>query len=203
MLSIRNIVVPLLCVILILLGALFLMGQEAQVSQESGIPEWSRMGPHEIPSCDIPPRAAMDPEHIAPCMCPGKVNIVQTIMAEACWAASGILIPDEPEVRKMVMAFPTPEILECLGNVPDHCQIITGMYYPNMPRLDKMKELGYKDSFKCMTVCRPERCGCPDSACKPHGERRYQYQPDSTDDNGIPYDDEYQGMGKRFKVYNY
>jgi len=175
-----------------------LMGQQpstdegpgsADVRERNRIPNWKRMGPHEIPHCDIPPRAEKDPENVAPCWCPGKVNIVQTLMAEACWAASGILIPEEPEVRKLVMAFPTAEILECLGEVPDHCEVIAGMYNPRMPRLDKLKEHGYTDAFRCATMCKPERCGCPDSACKPHGNGRYQYRPDPTDDDGVPYDE--------------
>jgi hypothetical protein len=168
-----------------------LMGQQEGLQEEEpSIPDWGRMGPHQIPHCDIPARAEKDPEHVAPCMCPGKVNIVQTLMSEACWAVSGILIPEDPEVRKLIMAFPTAEILECLGEVPDHCEVIAGMYNPRMPRLDKLKEHGYKDEFRCMTMCKPERCGCPDSACKPHGDGRYRYQgADPTDDDGVPYDE--------------
>ncbi len=150
------------------------------------VPDWSRMGPHEIPHCDIPARAARDPEHVAPCKCPGMVNRIQIVMAEACWVNAGVLIPEDPEIRKMVMAHPTEEILECLGKVPDHCDIVAGSY-PRTPPLDRLKDYGFdKTVYKCQTYCKPERCGCADSACRSHGERQTFYE-DGFSNAGVPY----------------
>lgn len=182
MLSIRNLVTPLLC--LIAVSSWFMMAQESQAPR--GPTNWYA---DMLPHCDIPGRAARDPENVAPCKCPGMVNLVQTTMAEACWVKNGILIPEDPELRILVMSDPSDAVLECLGEVPDHCEIVAGRYIPNMPRLDRLKDLGYTDAFKCQTACKPERCGCADSACKAHGPSR-QYQ-DPTDDTGMPYE-EYQ-----------
>ncbi len=152
----------------------------------STVPDWSRMEPHKIPHCDIPARAERDPENVAPCKCPGMVNRIQTVMSEACWVNAGVLIPEDPEIRKMVMAYPTEEILACLGSVPDHCNIIAGQYPPTPP-LDRLKDYGFdKTVYKCQTYCKPERCGCGDSACRSHEDRQTFYDDDVTD-YGVPY----------------
>ena len=188
MLSIRNLVTPLLCLVAIASPVWLMMAQEPQTPTPQGT-NWQNTPAHQVPHCDIPARAAKDSDNVAPCKCPGKVNIVQTSMAEACWVENGILIPEDAELRTLIMSNPSDEVLECLGKVPDHCEVVAGRYIPNMPRLDRLRELGYTDAFKCMTACKPERCGCADSSCKPHGPT--QYQRDSTDDNGMPYE-EYQ-----------
>ena len=171
---------------IVLLSLVFVpVWQSAQTApDEPTPPNWSQMPPHEIPHCDIPARAERDPEHVAPCKCPGMVNRVQTVLAEACWVNAGVIIPDDPDVRKMVMAHPSEEILACLGKVPDHCQIVAGSY-PRTPPLDRLKNYGFdKTVYRCQTYCKPERCGCADSACREHGPGRYGQG--GVADDGVP-----------------
>lgn len=145
-----------------------------QLAQQGPVvPNWSAMGSHDVPHCDIPSRARADPANIAPCRCPGMVSMVQGSMTEDCWANVGVMLPDnDSALRELLMSYPTEEILKCLGNVPDHCAVIAN-HFPRTPKLDTIRGQA-KDSYNgCMTRCLPERCGCPDSACAKHGPGQY------------------------------
>lgn len=168
--------------------AVFLFGLPAWQFAQQGptVPNWSVMGPHNIPRCDIPPRAAADPGNVAPCRCPGMVSNVQSSMAEDCWVNAGVMLPDtDPYLRELLMSTPTEEILECLGNVPDHCAVIAN-YFPQTPKLDVIRDQASKDSYICMTYCKPERCGCPDSSCARHAPGRYGQSSPGFSDQGVP-----------------
>jgi len=172
--------------------AILLFGLPAWQFAQQGlvVPNWSDIGPHNIPHCDIPPRARADPANIAPCRCPGMVSRVQGSMTEDCWTNAGVMLPDnDPVLRDLLISFPTEEILECLGKVPDHCAVIAN-YFPMTPKLDTIRDQSRKDSYICMTYCLPQRCGCPDSACAKHGPGQYG-QPNTEIQSDGTWEEEY------------
>ena len=115
---------------------------------------------HDVPHCS--PKGG---KHSAPCRCLGMVNDVKTARSEQCWEKAGFLIPRDAKGKPLMsMLFsPTAEVMQCLGNVPDHCQVVArGPSY-----------WSYGGKNICRTSCKPERCGCADEACKPHGAGAY------------------------------
>jgi hypothetical protein len=102
----------------------------------------------------------------ARCQCPGMVAEVRKAESARCWDSAGQKPPgddrSELELRMLELFAPEKarELVACLGRVPDHCQVVerpAGAW-------------GYKGKKTCQTSCKPDRCGCADSACKPHGE---------------------------------
>ncbi len=168
----------------IVLVIVFVLLGYAQGQNNTSIPDWENMPSHEVPHCDIPPRAAKSPGTVAPCRCPGMVHNVQAVMIVDCWAVAGWLMPDDPMLRELIISTPSAEVLECLGNVADHCSVVANNF-PWTPELDRVRDLAYKSKNTCMTSCKPERCGCADEACKSHGSGAYG-QSSGTSDQGVP-----------------
>jgi hypothetical protein len=100
----------------------------------------------------------------AKCQCPGMVAVVRKAERDKCWAAAGWPGGERSEIEvRMLEAFEpekAKELVACLGRSPDHCAVVR--QYPSY--------WGYTGTKTCKTSCKPERCGCADSACKPHGE---------------------------------
>ena len=124
---------------------------------------WKGIDPHEVPHCS--PKGG---KNSARCGCLGMVGKVQSTHSESCWQQAGFPLPDDPKKRAEIIEFtrlgaPSPEIMTCLEKVPDHCEVVArGAYY-----------WAYRGKNTCRTTCKPERCGCADSACKTHGEGSY------------------------------
>lgn len=102
----------------------------------------------------------------ARCECPGMVAAVRKAESGKCWEASGQRAPSDErsdvELRMLELFEPEKarELLACMGRVPDHCGVV-----------ERVPDAwGYKGKQTCKTSCKPDRCGCADSACKPHGE---------------------------------
>jgi len=99
----------------------------------------------------------------ARCQCPGMVARVRKGKRVACWESIGQKAPPderaEIEVHMLEVFEPAKakQLMQCFGDLPDHCEIVSrtpGWW-------------GYKGKQTCQTSCKPERCGCGDSACKP------------------------------------
>jgi len=127
--------------------------------------------PHEVPHCS--PAGGL---HSAPCRCLGMVNTVQITRTVKCWEDGGFLIARDNQGQPMESLLPDVppegEIMQCLEKVPDHCQVVA-----KQPWYWK-----YKGKNICRTSCKPERCGCQDSACKAHGPGVYN----GFSDDGVP-----------------
>ena len=112
------------------------------------------MDSHDVPHCS--PRGSATS---AQCRCLGMVNEVQTTRAAKCWKDAGF---DNPEDIPDELELYAPEAVKaCLAAVPDHCEVVR----------ETPTWWGYKGPNTCRTSCKPERCGCADSACKAHGQQ--------------------------------
>lgn len=137
-----------------------LMAQQPSVSPEG--PEgpkdkWDGWNTHDVPHCSPRPRQGQDS---APCHCLGMVAEVQKSQIDSCYKQAGFDLPEDPKIRGMIIAIaPQSEGLKtCLGGVADHCWVVSQYAHVwNQPH-----------KIQCRTACKPERCGCADSACKPH-----------------------------------
>jgi hypothetical protein len=124
---------------------------------------WKGVDSHDVPHCSL-----RGGKNSARCGCLGMVSEVQSTRGERCWQQAGFPLPDDPKMRAEIIELmrigaPSPEIMACLEKVPDHCEVVArGAYY-----------WAYRGKNTCRTTCKPERCGCADSACKPHGQGPY------------------------------
>ncbi len=143
--------------VLALVLAFLLMVADALVGQEGD--RFSDTPSHEIPHCDMPPRAAKDPQNTAPCTCIGMVAEVQEHQVNQCFAkhwSSPLPMPQDVRLREQ---YRNPAIDACMvAEVEDHCTIVARPHT-------------HKDA--CRTSCKPERCGCHDGVCRAHGSGEY------------------------------
>lgn len=133
--------------------SLFLVLIAALLAAQQG-DRWRGVDPHDVPACDIPPRAAKSPETVKPCTCIGMVEAVRRAQARKCWDDAGMIEP--PQGLAWMLA--TDAVRECLSQIPDHCEVIASV----------PSSWGYKGKHRCGTECKPERCKCPDHPCKSH-----------------------------------
>jgi len=106
------------------------------------------------------------------CGCLGMVSEIQRTLALRCWQASGY--PGPPNFPGLEPVPPPKEVLECMSKSPDHCTIIShgdpwgSWNVPQPPEYkNRIKDRRWPKNT-CSTACRPERCGCRDSACASH-----------------------------------
>jgi hypothetical protein len=126
------------------------------------------LDPHENQHCS--PRGGPTS---TPCHCLGMVGDVQRRLAERCWGPLG----PPPHIKGVPLSDPTPEVLACLGAVPDHCDVIataepwSRWSIPVPAWVKERTEKGFRwPHNQCSTRCKPEKCGCRDQACKSHDE---------------------------------
>ncbi len=139
----------------IFLGCVFVALASAVVIAQSD--RWENAEPHDVPHCDVPPRAAHSDTPTAPCECLGMVAAVHDEAAESCWS-NHPLAPVPTDMRSQETE--TAEVRTCLEEMPTHCEVI-GRY---------SIQLGGKTvPHLCRTRCKPQNCGCADSvACARH-----------------------------------
>jgi hypothetical protein len=122
---------------------------------------------HENPHCSV----RGGPQSVR-CGCLGMVSEIQRHKAKQCWIQAGF--PGPPDFPGLDSTPPPADVMDCLEAIPDHCTIIshgdpwTGWNVPQPPEYqNRIKDRRWPQN-QCSTACRPERCGCRDSACKAH-----------------------------------
>lgn len=132
--------------------------------------------PPDLPDQHLNPHCSVrgGPQSVR-CGCLGMVGEIQRTLAARCWRLAGFPGPP-PDIPGIPSPLAPPEVLACLGLSPDHCTIISqGDPWTSW---DVPQPEEYRNRIKgrrwpqnrCSTACRPERCGCRDSACRAHGD---------------------------------
>ncbi len=117
--------------------------------------------PHAIPKCS--PKGG---EGIAKCSCLGMVGRIQIFETEICNSGANLGPLTLRSLESEPLDLETP-LMQCLSEVPDHCEIIANYAALHTPQFSKWEPI-HKFKYTCATVCKPERCGCADGACKSH-----------------------------------
>jgi hypothetical protein len=114
---------------------------------------------HDIPHCSPTGKGGKS----ARCGCTGMVHQVHEVIALSCWKdEAGVDKPDE-----FLLDNPPKPVLTCMeARHKDHCQIVS--LFPST--IEEMYGVKVNPRLTCRTSCKPERCGCADSACKMHGQ---------------------------------
>lgn len=114
--------------------------------------------PHNVPRCTPTGKG----KAAAKCGCTGMVQEVHEAIALSCWREVGVT-GRPPEI---LLNFPPPTVLECMEkNHADHCQIVADAW-----QFQSKYSINVDTKKQCRTSCKPERCGCADSACAAHGQ---------------------------------
>lgn len=118
------------------------------------------------------------------CSCPGMVQHVQAAMTRKVWEDEGYYVPP-PDAERVVLQmfkrltrFPPAGMVDKLeALVPDHCKVVaeTPGWWQMKGALGTVNPVTEKPWEPCGTACKPSRCGCADSACKPHGDPGVNY----------------------------
>jgi hypothetical protein len=128
--------------------------------------------PHLNAHCS--PRGS--PNSVA-CDCLSMVGEVQRQLAARCWADAGFPGPP-PHIPGFDPPVPPPAVMDCLGRVADHCEIIAKVdpwAYWTIVIPEWVKQWVQTKKWplnNCATRCYRTRCNCQDQRCAAEGHNQ-------------------------------